>query len=220
MAVFRPILSGATIRERVVACVGAVFGIALAGLIGHLAMKGETQLTLMLAAPLGASAVLLFAVPASPLVQPWSLIGGSTISALVGIAVSHVVPEPILGGALAVGLAIGAMSLARCLHPPGGSMALIGVIGGPAVASHGYMFAFLPVALNAVSLTAAGWAFHKFSGHSYPHRTPSPAKTAAVAAVTDADIDRALAKFGEALDIDRNDLRTIIDLATDRSARP
>ncbi|CAN5425768.1 hypothetical protein BH09PSE1_BH09PSE1_18920 [soil metagenome] len=44
--------------------------------------------------------------------------------------------------------------------------------------------------------------------------------SAAAPTVTDADIDRALATFGEALDIDRKDLRTIIDLATDRSARP
>ncbi|CAN5198222.1 hypothetical protein BH10PSE1_BH10PSE1_10500 [soil metagenome] len=222
MDVFKPILAGATLRDRAVACVGAVFGIGMAGLIGHLAMRGETQLAMMLTAPMGASAVLLFAVPASPLAQPWAIVGGNTVSALAGIAVAHMVPDPVIGGALAVGLAIAAMSLCRCLHPPGGAMALIGVIGGPVVASHGYMFAFMPVAFNAVSLTAAGWLFHRLSGHTYPHAPaalPQPKSLERkTETITDADVDRALAAFGEPLDVSRDDLKLLLRLATDRSA--
>ena len=107
---------------------------------------------------MGASAVLLFAVPASPMAQPWPIIGGNVVSALVGIAVAKVVPDPTLAIGLAVGLAIGCMSILRCLHPPGGAAALTGVIGGPAVAAAGFMFPFVPVALNAVALVALGWA--------------------------------------------------------------
>jgi CBS domain-containing membrane protein len=217
---FKPILAGATIRDRAVACVGAVFGIGLAGLIAHLVIRGEPQLSLILTAPMGAAAVILFAVPSSPLAQPWSIIGGNMISALTGIAVSHVISDPVIGGAVAVGLAIAVMSLTRCLHPPGGAMALIGVVGGPAVASHGYMFALMPVAFNAITLTAAGWLFHRVSGHTYPHvprPTAEPAPVATVA-LTDADIDRALAAYGEPVDIDREDLKVLLNLATDRSA--
>lgn len=218
MSYFHPILAGATIRDRAIACFGTVFGLALAGLIAHLVMRHETQLTMMFVAPMGASAVLIFAVPASPLAQPWPIIGGSTISALVGIGVSHWYPEPILGGAIAVGLAIAVMSLCRCLHPPGGAMALFGVIGGPVVASHGYLFAFMPVALNAISLTVAGWLFHRISGHTYPHVPAAPHARTTVSAdpITQMDIDRALEEFGEPLDVSREDLKTLFDLAADR----
>jgi hypothetical protein len=47
-----------------------------------------------LVAPLGASAVLVFAVPSSPLAQPWSVIGGNTLSALVGAACAHFIHDP------------------------------------------------------------------------------------------------------------------------------
>ena len=67
----------------------------------------------------GASAVLLFAVPASPLAQPWSIIGGNTISALMGIIAAYFIRDPIIATGVGVSLAIGAMSFTRCLHPPG-----------------------------------------------------------------------------------------------------
>jgi len=44
-------------------------------------------------APLGASSVLVFAVPASPLAQPWSVVGGNCVSALVGIAAAMAIPN-------------------------------------------------------------------------------------------------------------------------------
>ncbi|TGR72883.1 hypothetical protein EN836_34830, partial [Mesorhizobium sp. M1C.F.Ca.ET.193.01.1.1] len=62
---FAPILAGATLRERLLACIGATIGIALTGMISGLA-TGSGPLVAMLVAPMGASAVLLFAVPSSP----------------------------------------------------------------------------------------------------------------------------------------------------------
>ncbi|MFG3757464.1 HPP family protein, partial [Klebsiella pneumoniae] len=75
----------------------------------------------LLVASIGASAVLLFAVPASPLAQPWPIIGGNSVSALVGIVVARAIGDPLLAAAVAAALAIAVMSLARCLHPPGGA---------------------------------------------------------------------------------------------------
>jgi len=66
MMPFRPLLAGATVRDRAIACVGALFGIGLTGLVSRMILGAETPLALFLAAPMGASAVLLFAVPASP----------------------------------------------------------------------------------------------------------------------------------------------------------
>lgn len=213
--IFRPLLAGATLKDRLVACLGALIGVGLTGLVARTVLGHEPLLTLMLAAPMGASAVLLFAVPASPLAQPWPIVGGNTLSALVGVAVFHLVREPMLAAGLAVALAIAAMSLARCLHPPGGAVALTAVIGGPMVAAHGYMFALAPIALDCVVLLAVGWLFHRVSGHSYPHRAVvAPAHPPAPLALTPDDVDAALDDLGEPLDISREDLDALIEIAT------
>lgn len=218
IALFNPILPGAKLRDRIAACCGALLGIAATGLLCHIAL-GSLVSVPVLVAPMGASAVLLFAVPSSPLAQPWPIIGGNTLSAVVGILVSALVPDPMVAGALAVALAIATMSMTRCLHPPGGAAALTAVLGGPAVASAGLGFALFPVAVNSILLVAAGWLFHRFSGHSYPHRPaakpanphrtndlPAPAR----GGVTPADVEEAIQGFGEAFDVNPDDLKDLL----------
>ena len=213
-----PRMAGTNFRDRGVACLGALLGIGLAGLISGWAV-GEHEHLPLLVAPMGASAVLLFAVPASPLAQPWSIIGGNTISALVGIAVAHMVPDKALAAAIAVAGAIAVMSLLRCLHPPGGAASLLGVLGGPAAASWSFSFALVPVALNSVLLVILGLIFHRFSKHSYPHRAKVVMATThgtqdlppqLRVELTEADIDAALAEGGEPLDIAREDLHRVV----------
>ena len=92
---FAPILAGATLRERLIACLGALVGILLTGMISGSIFGAGASLPLIVA-PMGASAVLLFAVPASPLAQPWSIVGGNTISAFVGVLSAMFVPDPTL----------------------------------------------------------------------------------------------------------------------------
>ena len=76
----------------------------------------------LLIAPMGASAVLLFAVPASPLAQPWSAVGGNTIGAILGVLSARFIPDPMVAAGVAVSLTIGATALCRCLHPPAGAV--------------------------------------------------------------------------------------------------
>lgn len=219
LRLFTPILAGATSRDRILSCIGAVIGIGITAFVCH-RLSAAGVFTPFLVAPMGASAVLLFAVPASPLAQPWAIIGGNSLSALTGIIVFRLVPDPVIAGALAVGLAIGVMSLCRCLHPPGGAAALTAVLGGPAVAASGIAFAFAPVALNSILLVLAGLLFHRFSGHSYPHvaapvggqKVPAPLPVQP-SAFTRADIDMALADYGEALDVSRDDLDLLLHYA-------
>ena len=109
---------------------GAVLGISLTGVITSLLVPHAPYLPYIVA-PMGASSVLLFAVPSSPLAQPWSVVGGNILSALVGAAVGRWIHDPALAAGLAVTLAIGAMSLAGCLHPPGAAVALTAILGGP-----------------------------------------------------------------------------------------
>jgi len=228
--VFQPILAGATLFDRIIGCCGALLGTGLTGLICGLAFGSGPHLPLLVA-PMGASAVLLFAVPASPLAQPWAIIGGNTVSALVGVTMLRLVPDPMIAAALAVALAMGAMSMLRCLHPPGGAAALTAVLGGPAVVASGYMFPLIPVGLNSTLLVLIGWLFHQISRrHTYPHRTPPSAMN--VHGTSDVpsqnrvgfrpeDVNRALEDLGETFDIDRRDvdrlLRQVELRAFDRS---
>ena len=164
---------------------------------------------------MGASAVLVFAVPASPMAQPWPVFGGNALSALVGFAVGLWLGHGALACGLAVGLAIAVMSVTRSLHPPGGAAALTGALGGSLVDSAGWWFPVAPVALNALVLVAAGWLFHRLSGHPYPHpkdpesatRDPLPSKRVGV---RDEDLDAVLAGIGESFDIEREDLRLLL----------
>lgn len=206
---FIPILAGATLHDRALACVGGVIGIAVTSFVTMLLLHDVAPLPLLVA-PMGASAVLVFAVPASPLAQPWAVVGGNVVSALVGVTAARFVPFPHLAVGLAVGGAILAMSLLRCLHPPGGAAALTAVIGGPAILDAGYTFPFVPIAINALILVVMGIIYHRISGHSYPHR-PIPVAGHMLAAAElglphPADIDLALADLGETFDVSREDL--------------
>jgi len=210
--IFSPLLAGASIRDRMIASVGALVGIGLAGLTCAAMFPVSMP---WIIAPIGASAVLLFAVPSSPLAQPWSIAGGNAVSALVGIAVAQAVGQPALAAALAVSSAILAMSLLRCLHPPGGAVALSAVLGWSGMAGHASDF-FVPVVLNSLVLVGIGALFHRFSGHSYPHRArPVEGRLLAdepTGLLMD-DIDGALADLGETFDISREDLALLLTRA-------
>ncbi|WP_445253686.1 HPP family protein [Ochrobactrum sp. MYb379] len=215
---FIPILAGANLRDRMIACFGALLGICLTGFITA-AILGKSIALPIIVAPIGASAVLLFAVPASPLAQPWSIIGGNVISALVGITVVHFIDNQVLAIGLGVGLAIAAMSFGRCLHPPGGAAALTAIIGGPAVTDLGYQFALIPVGLNSAMLVILGIAFHRLTRRKYPH-VPAAApvnthKTSDLPAslrvgFNSDDVSKALASIDETFDIDPSDLDRLL----------
>ena len=195
-----------------------MIGIALCGLLSALIVGTGWHLPLLVA-PMGASAVLLFAVPASPLAQPWSIIGGNTLSALVGVLVAMAVPNPVLAAGIAVALAILVMSLTRSLHPPGGAAALTAVFGGPTVAAWGLLFPLIPVALNSCILVALGILFHRLAKRKYPHQGAAPAANTHGTADQPAsirvgfqneDIDAALSSLNESFDIDRDDLGRVL----------
>ncbi|WP_404367408.1 HPP family protein [Sphingomonas sp. MMS24-J45] len=211
MKLFHPIIAGAHLPDRLVACVGALACIALTILLCSALGIVPAALPIIVA-PIGASAVLVFAVPASPLAQPWPVIGGNIVSALVGVVVVQHVVNPALAAGLAVGGAILVMSLLRCLHPPGGAAALTAVIGGSAVHAAGWSFAFVPVGLNSLALVALGILFHRTTRHSYPHR-PAQMPLPDPSGLHLADIDAALDDMHESFDISRADLDALLTRA-------
>lgn len=192
------------------AAVGGFLGILATGWISWTLLGANPQLAWLIAS-LGASAVLVFALPASPLSQPWPVFGGHVIAAAVGIACHALFTQPWLAGAAAVGGAIALTSLTRSLHAPAGGTALLAAIPSPAVAALGWHLIFVPVALNAALLVLCAVAWHRLSGHSYPHRAvqvpPVPAWSGHIA---DADLDHVLAEWDEVLDVSREDLLAIL----------
>jgi CBS domain-containing membrane protein len=216
LAGFLPPANAGDRFEQMRAALGALFGLVLTAIAsyGLLGASGAAWLI----APMGASAVLLFCVPASPLAQPWSVMGGNLVAALIGITCARVVDDVALAAAIAGCLAIAAMFLLRCLHPPAGAVALTAVLGGPAVHAMGYRFALTPVALNSALMLLTALFYNNATGRRYPHRQsmaqPHLHKTADIMPTqrlgfTAEDLDAVLRDYNQVLDVSRDDLETL-----------
>jgi len=94
----------------------------------------------------GATAVLVYAAPASPLAQPRNVVLGHALSAAVGVGARLALAGAPLpgarpaGAALAVALSVWLMAAAGVAHPPGGATALIAAVGGAEVEALGWAF--------------------------------------------------------------------------------
>ncbi|MCP5142808.1 MAG: HPP family protein [Chromatiales bacterium] len=204
--------------ERLIALFGGVLGIAaVMWLTPMFAPAGAAPL---LVASMGASAVLVFGVPHVPLAQPWPLLGGHAISALVGITVGQWVADPMYAGPLAVGLAIGAMHYARCVHPPGGATALSAIVSGPAVLAMGYDYFWVPVMLNAGIIFLAALLINApFAWRRYPtvlsrRERPGHEKKKDVEPLfSHEDIAYALRGMDVFVDVSEEELEYLFDLA-------
>ena len=194
-------------RERWRAALGAVIGVAFAAMLCRLT-GSYLDAGPWIMAPLGASAVLVFALPASPLAQPWSVLVGNSLSAVVGVACALWIPDVGLAGSLAVGAAILVMFATRSLHPPGGAVALLAV----ATATTTPWFVLFPVASNSLLLLAAGMLYNSLTGRVYPHRQLLAA-TPPGSRFTAADLDAALVHYNQVLDVSRDDLAELLNFA-------
>ncbi len=175
-----------------------------------------------LVASMGASAVLLFAVPHGPLSQPWAVLGGHLISAVVGVACTRLGLDFIPTAALAVALAISAMYYLRCIHPPGGATALSAVAGGESVHALGFHYVLTPVLLNVLVILSVAILFNlALPWRRYPAawaRKPEPPAAPDDSAQTAAVFSReALTTVAKAIDptlsVSKDNLETICTLA-------
>jgi len=96
--------------------------------------------------------------------QPWAVIAGNTLSALVGLVIIHEVQEPLLAMPLAASLSILGMFILRCLHPAT-TVVLIVVLGQ---VMH-YRYAFFSVMVDSTLLVLAGAVYSNLTGKSYPN---------------------------------------------------
>jgi CBS-domain-containing membrane protein len=199
-------LDEVSFKEKLVSMTGGLISILLIVAISQhiLHMTGSS----MLIASMGASAVLLFAVPHGQLSQPWPVLAGHTISAIIGVTCARYIPSVPVAAACAVALAIGTMHQFRCIHPPGGATALTAVIGGANVYSLGYRFVWSPVLLNALAIVTVAIAFnYMFAWRRYPaYFNHAQSSTAQEPEISHEEIVTALRSLDSFVDITEDDL--------------
>lgn len=212
-------------REAVRAGIGALIGVALAGLL-LLTFTEDQRLGLWLIAPFGATSVLVFAVPSSPLAQPWSAVVGNTLSALCAVLVCMLVADPFIRVPLAVGLAIAAMILLRALHPPGGAVAMTAALSPDTIRELGLGFALCPVALGTAILVLVAVLYSRLTGRHYPfrqfeqknvHGTDDHEPLERIG-LTEAELTDILTQYRQTLNLGVEDLVRLISAAELRAA--
>ncbi|GGC00560.1 hypothetical protein GCM10011352_28400 [Marinobacterium zhoushanense] len=181
----------------------------------------------LILASMGASAVLLFAVPHGALSQPWPLVGGHLISAFIGVSCQALLPDHPLTPALAVGLSVATMHYLRCINPPAGATALAAVIGGDAIHELGYAFLLTPVLLNLIGLLTVALLFNSlFYWRRYPaalarrpaHPTVAPMHRQS-SMLTHEDLAAAMEQINSYVDVTSEELAELFDLALEHAAQ-
>jgi CBS domain-containing membrane protein len=180
----------------------------------------HTSGTLLMVTSMGATAVLLFAVPQGALSQPWAVFGGHMLSAFVGVSCHQLLPDQSWTPALAVGLAVGVMHYTRCMHPPGGATALAAVIGGGEIYRLEYFYLVFPILVNVVYIMAMAIVFNAFfPWRRYPaHLTRRKLAKPAVASerqyeLTQEDFSAAMEQLNSYVDITSENLTQLLELA-------
>jgi len=198
-------------------CAGAIGGglsIAAVWWCTSWSVQGEARILVL--GSMGAAAVLLFTVPHGRLSQPWNLLAGNLISAVIGVAVAQAVSTPWLAASLAVGLAIGAMYLCRCMHPPGGATALIAVLGGGDITALGYAYIPQLVLPNVLAMFVIALVFNNaFGWRRYPAALQAGEKDVDL---TPEDIRTATARAGLLVDLADEDLLQLCRLTLEQAA--
>lgn len=201
-------------REQLRAGIGAMLGISLCAL----AVSAGVALghpSFYLVAPLGATAVLVFCVPNSPLAQPWSAIVGNVIAALVAMLAIRLVPGAWSVG-VAVGAAIAAMMFVRALHPPGGAVALLMALDPAPALETGPLFALMPVGLTTTVLVLSAVLYNRATGRVYPFRQPKnddAGETAPRLGLSNAQLGELLDRFNQSTNLGVADLGRLLAAA-------
>ena len=195
----------------------------LAALIGMLLIQGilavipaQPGISYLLA-PLGATSVILFVLPHSPLAQPWPLVGGLLLPAIIGLLCGTWIQPAFLAVAIALALAVWITAWLRCIHPPGGAMAVVF-----AVAATQQPVSLTTAVLNiGAALVAVLFVNNLIPGRHYPQCAPKQTTAQKPrpkrGSIRHEDLQHALQKIDAYLDISEEDLVRIYDLATNHA---
>ncbi|MGZ5611938.1 MAG: HPP family protein [Methylobacter sp.] len=179
-------------------------------------------------ASMGASAVIVFIVPNSPLAQPWPLVGGQLVSAVIGVHCAQSLNDTVWASACAVGGSVLVMLLLRCLHPPGAATALTPVMAGNSITSLGYGFVLMPVALNVAIMLILAIAINRWLlRHEYPsivhktddkkHQPNTSLPLSQHTGILEQDVEQALENMDMFMDVSTGDLSKLLSDAQRQS---
>lgn len=181
------------------------------------------DITLHLLGPVGASAVLLFAVSTGALAQPWSILGSYLIAALVALLSIRLFGNTINAASLAVCSSILLMCVFRCLHPPAAAVAICIVTSKNELSPLG-LYVLGPVMLNAVCLLVGALIYNNLTRVRYPKAQASELPATEQPPLNNdgfktEDLDKALEEMGEFVDVSREDLEEILHKTEEHALR-
>jgi CBS domain-containing membrane protein len=157
-----------------ISIIGAFFATLLSSFFSYQILEADAMPVVL--ASTGASAMLIFGLPHSPVSQPWNLVGGHLSSAFVGICCYKLIPHPVFASSCAIPIAMFLMHQLRCMHPPGGATAITAVIGGATVHELGFNFMIIPVFFNSIILLSIAIAAGSFRENNPFEVKPSEVK--------------------------------------------
>lgn len=206
------------LKERVKSALGTAVGVGLVFSATYLLVGNEY---VMLAA-VGATAIILFSMPHSPMAQPWSVMGGYALALLVAWGVLHLGFNPIAGTALTIAFVVLLSMTFRCVHPPAGAVAIFVYLQSPYGPS-GFLGIAPGVLLSALLVLFAALLINNiFLRRKYPqcqselvvnhHKTRDLLPTVR-SGVTHEDLAYALESHGTFVDIQESELVDLYDTA-------
>lgn len=181
---------------------------------------------LLLVASLGPSIILVFVVPNSPFSQPYSMLMGHFVSAVIGVGCAYLPLELYWTAAIGITLCMFVMFFVGAVHPPAGATAMMPIIVGPeAVGS--FHFVYFPVLINMTLLVILAAIFHRWwLKKEYPAR-PTPkqdpihkhndASPLVRLGINPEDLEGALKDLDSFLNITEKDLTRVYGLAQERA---
>lgn len=201
---------------------GALLGIGLCG-FSLLAMPLHSH---WLIAPIGASVVILFVQPHSPVAQPRSVICSYFFAALVGLVCTNLIPNAVFAAAVGVAVTVWLMIKFNCIHPPGGALVLLMVLNGPGGLTQTAQTVSL-VALNVFLMLLFTWLINTWLlGRPYPYRvSPEKVQTHNTrdlapmqrSGLDHADLESAVTALNTFVDIQEDELVSLFNLAVEHA---
>jgi CBS domain-containing membrane protein len=208
--------------ERWKSAIGALVGITLAGALVALTPGGGIGLL----AAVGATSIILFALPHSPLAQPWSVLGGYLGAAAFALPAASLVPWGVLAAALALGATVWFMARFHCVHPPGGALALLLVADAPPTLAEALHLVGAVLANLLAVLLAALVVNNLLLRRRYPQCRAEPTASLHQTAdrspsertgLTHDDLDHAVRVLDTFVDIQEQELVSLFNLAVDHA---
>ena len=220
-----PVIGPTSGRDMAAGAVGVWLGLLLVASFG-VVLGGSLPTGAVLIAPMGATAIILLALPNSPLAQPWSAVVGNSVSAMIALAVHQFTQDPVLTIAFSACLSLAAMFLTRSLHPPGGAVALTAALNPGMLDEQGIYFVIIPVFLGTLILVGFATLWHRLNGRVYPFRQPRMSgphdkddqDNASRHGLSPAELDRILMDFRQSANLGAEDLARLIAAAEKVSA--